>query len=204
MEMEAGMPKIVDHDERRDTVVSLTARVIARDGISGVSFKGIADEAGASTAIVSHYFANKQELLRHTYRTLLGRSQQEQAKLIQKRGSTVLDLAEVLLPLREEMISAWRISIEFFSEAMTDPAIKAEWEKNLTGAAAGFQILFDRMIERGEIPATVSSYEASMEMLALIRGIGTEVALCGSRWTGEAQRRAVRRMLTALKTDSPE
>lgn len=192
------MPKIVDREERRDTVVSLTARVIARDGINGVSFKGIADEAGSSTAIVSHYFANMRELLHHTYRTLLSRSQLRQREVVERDGSTVLDLAEVLLPLGEESISAWRISIEFFSEAMTDQAIKVEWEKNLLIATAQFQTLFERMKARGEFPASVDGNEAAQEMLALIRGIGTEVAVCTSRWDSEAQRRAVRRMLAAF------
>lgn len=194
------MPKVVDHDERRETVVSLTAKLIAKDGIGAVSFKGIADAAGSSTAIISHYFASKKDLLHHTYRSILGRSQREQAALLDSPDSGVLDLAEALLPLRPEMVSAWRISIEFFSEAMTDPEIKREWEANLESAISGFERLFDRMIADGRASPKLDSRQAAQEMLALVRGIGTEVAVSGGRWPPELQRDAVRRMLAGIES----
>lgn len=193
------MPKAVDHDERRQTVVSLTAGLIAKEGIGAVSFKGIADAAGSSTAIVSHYFQNKKDLLHHTYRTLLGRSQAEQEALVSREDIDVLDLAEALLPLRPEMVSAWRISIEFFSEAMTDPEIHREWDNNLQLAIEHFEIAFDRMIAQGRLPATLDGHEAAHDMLALVRGIGTEVAVSPERWPEARQRRAVREMLERMR-----
>jgi AcrR family transcriptional regulator len=195
-----SMPKVVNHDERREAVVSLAAHMIAKEGIGSISFKGIADAAGASTAIVSHYFANKKELLHHTYRTLLGRSQREQAALLQSSDAGVLDLAEALLPLRPEMVSAWRISIEFFSEALTDSDIRREWEANLESAICGFEQLFDRMVADGRASPKLNSRQAAQELLALVRGIGTEVAVSAERWPPELQRDAVRRMLAGIET----
>lgn len=195
------MPKTVDHDERRKSVVSLAARLIARDGIGAVSFKGIADAAGSSTAIVSHYFENKKDLLHQTYRTLLGRSKAEQDALVEIPDSGVIDLAEALLPLRPEMVGAWRISIEFFTEAMTDPEIKREWDANLQLAIEHFEILFDRMIAAGQLPTGLDGHEAAHDMLALIRGIGTEVAVSPDRWPPDRQRRAVRQMLARMARD---
>ena len=57
------MPKIVDHDERRRSLIEATWRVIAREGIASATTRGIAREAGCSSAVLAHYFADKAELM---------------------------------------------------------------------------------------------------------------------------------------------
>lgn len=197
------MPKAVDHDLRRKQVVALAAQLIAQHGISGISFKVIADAAGASTAIVSHYFKNKRDLLSQTYRSLLDQSLEEQAVIVDRFDSNILDLAFVMLPLRTEMISAWRISIEFFSEALGDPMIQKEWESNLDKAARNYERIFERSIGKGEFPKTLNAHEAAQDLLALIRGIGTEVAVSEARWPADRQKQAVYRMLTGMGYTGP-
>ncbi len=197
------MPKAVDHDMRRKEVVSLAAQLIARHGIGGISFKTIAEAAGASTAIVSHYFRNKRDLLQQTYRALLSASQDEQLAVVNRFDSSIFELAFILLPLREEMISAWRISIEFFAEALGDPMIRNEWEANLEAAARNYERLFERSIGRGDFPQSLNAHEAAQDLLALIRGIGTEVAVSQARWPADRQRQAVRRMLSGMGYSGP-
>lgn len=195
------MPKIVDHQQRREQVTSVAAKVIAQDGLAAVSIKGIADAAGSSTAIVSHYFESKQDLLRQTYRTVLNQSMIEQAELLEDSAASVLALADRLLPLRPEMVGAWRISIEFFSGALTDPEIRAEWERNLVTCIRSFRILFDRMAAAGTLPAHVDTGAAAQDIVSLIRGIGTEYAVNGQRWPADRQRAAVSRLLKAIIHD---
>ena len=57
------MPKIVDHDERRRSLIEATWRVIAREGIASATTRGIAREAGCSSGVLAHYFADKAELM---------------------------------------------------------------------------------------------------------------------------------------------
>ena len=57
------MPKIVDHDERRRSLIEATWRVIAREGIANATTRGIAREAGCSSGVLAHYFADKAELM---------------------------------------------------------------------------------------------------------------------------------------------
>lgn len=195
------MPKIVDHQQRREQVTSVAARVIAEEGLAAVSIKGIADAAGSSTAIVSHYFESKQDLLRQTYRTVLHRSMIEQAAFLEDADASVSGLADRLLPLRPEMVGAWRISIEFISGALTDPEIRAEWERNLITCIRSFRTLFDRMTVAGTLPAHVDTAAAAQDIVSLIRGIGTEYAVNGERWPADRQRAAVARLLKAIIHD---
>jgi len=54
----------VDVDERRNAVLAAVWRVVERDGLPGATMQAIAKEAGASTAVITHYFKNKVEVLR--------------------------------------------------------------------------------------------------------------------------------------------
>ena len=58
------MPRIVDHDARRRRVAEEAAELIAERGIDAVTFREIGERAGCSTAIVSHYFRDKRDVLR--------------------------------------------------------------------------------------------------------------------------------------------
>ena len=68
------MPVFVDHDERRRQVVAVASRLIAEAGLDAVTVRDVANAAGCSTAIVSHYFHNKKELLFLTYRASIDRA----------------------------------------------------------------------------------------------------------------------------------
>ncbi len=57
------MPKIVDHDERRQEYVSALWRLVERDGASAVSVRSVADEAGVSKTNISYYFPSIVDLL---------------------------------------------------------------------------------------------------------------------------------------------
>lgn len=57
------MPKIVDHDERRQEYVAALWRLVERDGASAVSVRSVADEAGVSKTNISYYFPTMVDLL---------------------------------------------------------------------------------------------------------------------------------------------
>jgi AcrR family transcriptional regulator len=67
------MPKIVDHDRQRETFAEAAMRLIARNGLEGVTMRAVAAEAGLSYGSLFHYFDSKEELLMHAVRTTIGR-----------------------------------------------------------------------------------------------------------------------------------
>ncbi|MEV6877692.1 TetR family transcriptional regulator C-terminal domain-containing protein [Amycolatopsis sp. NPDC051128] len=56
------MPKLVDHDQRREELVRVVWDVISRDGIEGVTVRKIADRAGVSVGGLRHYFDSQRGL----------------------------------------------------------------------------------------------------------------------------------------------
>ncbi|WP_253870008.1 TetR/AcrR family transcriptional regulator [Promicromonospora umidemergens] len=57
------MPRIVDHEERRQQIVFALWLVIAEQGIEGVSLRHVAAEAGVSMGRIQHYFGTKEALV---------------------------------------------------------------------------------------------------------------------------------------------
>jgi AcrR family transcriptional regulator len=59
------MPAAVDHDVRRREVAEAVWRVLATTGFAGLSLRAVATEMGATTGLLTHYFASKRELVEH-------------------------------------------------------------------------------------------------------------------------------------------
>jgi DNA-binding transcriptional regulator YbjK len=57
------MPKIVDHEAQRQSIVEALWRVVDRDGAAAVSVRSVAAEAGLSRTGMSHYFESQGQLL---------------------------------------------------------------------------------------------------------------------------------------------
>ncbi len=57
------MPKRVDPTERRTQIADALMRVAAERGLEAVSLRHVAAEAGATTALVQHYFRTKDEMM---------------------------------------------------------------------------------------------------------------------------------------------
>ena len=66
------MPKIVDHDLQRETFAEAAMRLIARNGLEGVTMRAVATESGLSYGSLFHYFDSKEQLLMHAVRTSIG------------------------------------------------------------------------------------------------------------------------------------
>ncbi|TIX51405.1 TetR family transcriptional regulator C-terminal domain-containing protein [Alteraurantiacibacter aquimixticola] len=57
-----------DPDERRQSLIAATARVLAERGAAGVSVRTICAEAGVSPGLLRHYFSGVSEAIAETYR----------------------------------------------------------------------------------------------------------------------------------------
>ena len=60
------MPKLIDHDGRRHEIAHAVWRIVLRDGVSAVSIRDVAAEAGLAVGSVRHVFGTKAELLEYS------------------------------------------------------------------------------------------------------------------------------------------
>ena len=117
------MPKSVDIDVRRREIVDAAARLIARGGMEAATMRDIASEAGWTTGVVNHYFADKREVLRETLEHSI---RQRRARRPSDEGTPLDQLrAElaVALPLDDEGRKHWLVTLAFCSQAVGHPEL---------------------------------------------------------------------------------
>ena len=59
-----GVPKIVDHEQRRTEIIHALWQGIYEQGIHAASYQTVARAAGISVGRIQHYFTSKQDLVR--------------------------------------------------------------------------------------------------------------------------------------------
>ncbi len=178
------MPKIVDHEARRQQVAEIAATLIARRGLEGTKVRDIAALAGCSTSIVSHYFRSKHELLLSAYRLRMERTS---ARVDEATGAGC-DLAEILsgvLPLDEERMDSWRIWLAFWGLATADEAFLIEQRQRSREAVD----LFHRaIVSTGRIVESDRSFLVAQALLSAAAGIATQAVYDPERWPASRQR----------------
>ncbi|MCC8926994.1 TetR/AcrR family transcriptional regulator [Rhodococcus sp. I2R] len=120
------MPKVVDHDERRRSIVRAAWRLIAARGIDGVNMRDLAAEAGYTNGALSRYFSGKDEILRLAFEVVLeetnGRIERAVAK--QRGLSALYKMCSEIMPLTEEARLEARIAISLWQRAITDSTME--------------------------------------------------------------------------------
>lgn len=64
------MPKIVDHEEKREDILNRCFELFARRGYGAVTMREIARRVGVSTGTLYHYFPAKNELFQQMFRLM--------------------------------------------------------------------------------------------------------------------------------------
>jgi len=181
------MPKAVDHDARRAELLAATWRVIARDGIEGATVRRISREAGYSTGVLTHYFQNKEDVLRTALQAAFSQTRTRiETQAAEGRGLTALRsgaLAE--LPLDDERRRACEVRLGFWARATADESFAADQRARYFHLRRTFVQLLDAACECGELTADLDLDTEAEKIIALCEGIAVQALFDTSRWTNE-------------------
>ena len=120
------MPAVVNHEERRQQIARIAADLISSVGLDAMTMREIAAAAGFSTTIVTHYFANKRELMLYTYRASVAHAQARVDAVIARDACDLPASIEALLPFDESSLKDWKVFLAFWQIAQVDPDFAAE------------------------------------------------------------------------------
>jgi AcrR family transcriptional regulator len=118
------MPKIVDHEKRRDEIALVACRVVAEHGFDQATIVRIAREAGYTTGMVAHYYDTKQEIVIAALRLILRRIEE---RLTRPAGEPQPDLLTVLteaLPVDEQRFIECAFWTAFWGQVSADKKLK--------------------------------------------------------------------------------
>jgi TetR/AcrR family transcriptional regulator, transcriptional repressor of bet genes len=171
------MPKVVDHEQRREELSAAVWRLASRDGLEAVTIRGVAAEAGWSTGALHHYFGDKEELLLFAFRTAADRIGRRVAA-VKESATGPLELARALLaiglPLDAERRDETRVWFAFLGLALTRPALAraqgaayGQWRRLVASALEAAQA-------EGELDRLIDPRREAAGLVALVDGLAVQ------------------------------
>jgi AcrR family transcriptional regulator len=194
------MPKIVDHDARREEIVDAVWRVISRDGIASATTRNIAEEAGCAHGILSHYFPDKTALL-HAALTVGYRRVAERVDECLRRSRGLEALREVLyltVPITEEALVGNQVELAFLGHAVGDRELAREHRAIYERFHAIVRRLLVDARRASEISPRADVKAVADALVALIDGLGMEACLFPEAFSPDRQRTVIDVVLLAL------
>jgi AcrR family transcriptional regulator len=183
------VPKIVDVDQRRSELTEAAARVIARSGIEAATVREVAAEAGWTTGALTHYFADKRELLLLTFQASLSHRRSLRPEQASSPPNQRLRAAlEGALALDEQRRRHWLVTIACCSQAAGDP----EFAIAQRDAYREFRAYVSGLI--GGIQGTTDDALAE-RLIAVADGIAVQALFDPGGWPAERQLEQLERLL---------
>ncbi|MDE2404857.1 MAG: TetR/AcrR family transcriptional regulator [Sphingomonadales bacterium] len=189
------MPLIVDKAERRAMVARLAFGLVADRGIGAVTFRQVAEAAGTSTAIVTNYFHDKNDLLFEVYR-IANREAMARLEAAFAAGEELVDCLAQVLPVTTEGQRNWRVWLAFWGLAHSEPAFRDETAANARASVD----LYARMLARryGGVPAPALLDHLARRLVATVGGVGLQACFDLGDWPLERLRAIIADEIAAL------
>lgn len=200
------MPKAVDHEARRAELLAATWRVIARDGIESATVRRISREAGYSTGVLTHYFQNKEDVLRTALQAAFSQTRTRmEAQTSDTRGLPALRNAALAeLPIDDERRRACEVRLGFWARATADEAFAADQRARYFELRRAFARLLEQAATCGDLRPDLDLEGEAERLVALCDGIGVQALFDSYRWTPERITAALDDHLATLSTRPPK
>jgi AcrR family transcriptional regulator len=175
----AAVPKIVDHDLRREKLLEASWRVIVRCGLDKTTIRELAKESGYSHGTWAYYFLDKDDILASALRLQHKRIEDRVARHVaEHRGLNALrHVILESLPMDEGRLLEAQIEMNFWVRSMTTKPLRQCVVTDLQG----FRRLLKRLVRRArecrELVSQLTDDEVVHEILMLIDALSVEAVL---------------------------
>jgi TetR/AcrR family transcriptional repressor of bet genes len=193
------VPKIVDHEQRRDEIALVACRVVAEYGFDQATIVRIAREAGYTTGMVAHYFDTKQEIVIAALRLILRRIEERLTAAVGAGGDPqLLALLAEALPVDATRFTECAFWTAFWGQVSADRRLKRinAWMHR------EYLKLFERCLARGwsewrDWPAPTRE-QALRSVVTFINGLTASVVASPGDWPAARQIAQLQLQLTML------
>ncbi|HZC77957.1 MAG TPA: TetR/AcrR family transcriptional regulator [Ktedonobacterales bacterium] len=192
------MPKIVDHERRRDEIALVACRVVAQYGFDQATIVRIAREAGYTTGMVAHYFDTKQEIIIAALRLILRRIEERLTAAAGDGDPELLALLSEALPVDATRFAECAFWTAFWGQVSVDRRLR----RINTWMHREYLKLFERCLARGwrdwqQWPPQVRE-QVLRSVLTFINGLTASVVASPRDWPAARQVGQLRLQLELL------
>lgn len=178
------MPKIVDADRRRTELTDAAARVIARAGVGSATMREIAAEAGSTTGAITHYFADKHELLLATFQASLAGRRARRPGVEHATPLARLQAAlEGALPIDDERRRHWLVTLACCVQAAGDEALAAAQRD----AYREFREYVALAVEHAGLATARDAVATAERLISVVDGVAIQALFDPHTWTVDRQ-----------------
>ncbi len=199
------MPKVVDHDQRREEILAATLRVILKQGLGGVTMRSIATEIGKSTGLVNHYFDDKADLLVAALESSMkafDRGLREQSSDKSPGRASLRALLLAALPENDAQRVHWILWFgagKHIPWGRQDDAIRAIQRAPFEDWRRLIRENLETAMENGEFQPKLDVRSEISRLVALVVGLGIESAFLGVTRSRSALGRLIDDQLATLE-----
>jgi AcrR family transcriptional regulator len=191
-------PARTDHDSRRQDVSEAVWQVLAAHGFGGLTLRAVAAALGASTGLVTHYFAGKRELIAHALDILEVRTAHRPRMAAPTPGLPALRTQMLdILPLTPDGVAMNRIWVGSWDVALSDPDLFAAQTDRYERIREGLRTSIEDAQRRGELPGG-DPHRLATTVLSFTHGLVVQALFDPGRFPPEAQTALVDDFLAAL------
>lgn len=171
------MPRLIDHNQRREQLAEATWRVILRDGVGGASVRTVAAEAGRSTGSLRHVFGSQSELLVFALQLVIDRATQRVAAMPQlpTAVATVEAVAAELLPLDHERRAEMEVYLALFAAANANVELRAPRDTAHRAVRDACRWMIDRLDNGTDLAPEAERALEATRLHALIDGLAAHL-----------------------------
>ncbi|AUG28552.1 MULTISPECIES: TetR/AcrR family transcriptional regulator [Microbacterium] len=192
------MPRLIDHDARTREIAAASLRVLERDGLAGLSVRGVADEAGIAVASLRRTFPTQHALREHC---LLLIDQRVSARIAGLGGHfsgrrLAEEILKQLLPLDHDRRVELLAQIQLGVLALTDARLHDSVRRLNRGVAAACRACIELLREAGDLGAGRDPGLEAERLHALLDGAALHAV-----WGGDDDAEAARRLVVAHLDD---
>jgi AcrR family transcriptional regulator len=184
------MPKKVDHTARREAFLAAAHRMIKKFGISGVTARAVAAEAGFTTGALVHYVNSMDDLLVEAseYSARDVRAQMLEVEALDDPMAALRGVLHLALPTDADKRGNWNFFLGFWERSVHNEAVRhvthlryEEWLKRVSR-------LMQRAKQAGMLAEDLDIPSAARAVVALIDGLAIQVLRSGKPPSTQLQR----------------
>lgn len=167
------MPKIVNHEERREFIARVSADIIADQGLEQATIREIALRTGFSKGVIEHYFDDKDHIIDMALNWVNERFMIRERKLTEgKHGLAALHARLTgALPLTKESVQEWKIRLRFWSIAAVQNDLHSLQSRRLTLTRQRYQQDLDEAKSLDELHPDIDTTHAADMLIHFVSGV---------------------------------